>query len=149
MHPVPIDPTPFAQKSDSAVWRGALSGRPNTTLAPDSTWRRFGAEILSDLNQPQTEEALWTLHQELMGITRYNLVFRYHLSKNMNVGLTIKDEYKAAKETSLLAPLCNNRTGIEWFFRSKYLLSLTGNDTGSNFLPAANSNSVVLKEEDG
>lgn len=29
------------------------------------------------------------------------------------------------------------------------MLSLSGNDTGSNFLPAAASNSVILKEEDG
>ncbi len=149
VHPTPIDPIPFDNKADIAAWRGALSGRPNTALAPNAKYRRFGAEILIDLCQPQSGEALWALHEELMGITRYNLVLRYFMSKEMDVGLTLTDAFKIARETSLLAPLCKNRTAIDWFFQSKYVLCLTGNDTGSNFLPAANSNSVVLKEEDG
>lgn len=149
VHSTPIDPIPFENKANMAVWRGALSGRPNIALAPNAKHRRFGSEILRDLNQPQTDEALWALHEELMGITRYNLVLRYFMSKEMDVGLTLTDALKTARETSLLAPLCRNRTAIDWFFKSKYVLCLTGNDTGSNFLPAANSNSIVLKEDDG
>jgi len=149
VHKTPIDPIPFDEKADIAAWRGALSGRPNATLAPNVKYRRFAVEILKDLSQPQTDEALWALHEELMGITRYNLVLRYFMSKEMDVGLTLTDTLKTARETSLLAPLCRNRTAIDWFFQSKYVLCLAGNDTGSNFLPAANSNSVVLKEDDG
>jgi len=149
VHKTPIDPIPFDKKTDILAWRGALSGRPNKALAPNVKHRRFGAEILKELCQPQTDEALWKLHEELMGITRYNLVLRYFMSKDANVGLTLNDSFKTARETKLLAPLCRKRTAIDWFFRSKYVLCLTGNDTGSNFLPTANSNSVVLKEEDG
>ncbi|MBL1436854.1 MAG: hypothetical protein COB08_011755 [Rhodobacteraceae bacterium] len=149
VHSTPIDPIPFENKADIAAWRGALSGRPNTALAPNVKYRRFGSEILKDLSKPQTDAALWALHEELMGITRYNLVLRYFMSKEMDVGLTLTDKFKTARETSLLAPLCRNRTAIDWFFKSKYVLCLTGNDTGSNFLPAANSNSIVLKEDDG
>ncbi len=149
VHAKPIDPIPFAQKADIAVWRGALSGRPKIALAPHVKIRRFASEILKNLNQPQSDEGLWALHEELMGITRYNLVLRYFMSKEMDVGLTLNDRFKAARDTTLLAPLCRNRTAIDWFFESKYVLCLTGNDTGSNFLPAANSNSIVLKEEDG
>jgi len=35
-----------------------------------------------------------------------------------------------------------------WVQQGRYVLSLSGNDTGSNFLSAAASNAVVLKEED-
>nr|WP_237422087.1 glycosyl transferase family 90 [Frigidibacter albus] len=36
-----------------------------------------------------------------------------------------------------------------WFHGFRYLLSLSGRDGGSNFLPAAQTQGVVLKEEDG
>lgn len=149
VHPAPIDHIPFGEKLDIAVWRGTLSGRPNSVLAPEAKRRRFGADILRELNEPQSEESLWALHEELMGNTRYHLVLRYHMSKEMDVGLTLPKGLQFASETALLAPLCTRRKPVNWFFKSRYILSLAGNDTGSNFLMAANSNSVVLQETDG
>ncbi|MBL4807340.1 MAG: hypothetical protein JKY31_08630 [Rhodobacteraceae bacterium] len=84
-----------------------------------------------------------------MGITRYNIVARYFQSPDMDFALTLRAKHRKAQKTSLLSPFCKKRVPLQWFFKSKYILSLTGNDTGSNFLMAANSNSVVLKEEDG
>ena len=38
---------------------------------------------------------------------------------------------------------------MSWQRQFRYILSMRGNDTGSNFIPALDSNSVVLREEDG
>jgi len=149
VHPEPIDTIPFEAKTDIAFWRGNLSGRPNKALAPDVAQRRYAVAIMKSIVTATSEEELWQYHEELMGITRYNFVLRYYKSADMNVALTLRGKNKKARNSQLLAPLCKHRMAMSWFFNSKYLFSLSGNDTGSNFLMAANSNSVVLKEEDG
>ncbi|HIP22261.1 MAG TPA: hypothetical protein EYG79_01495 [Rhodobacteraceae bacterium] len=145
VHQAPIDTLPFDQKSDIARWRGALAGRPNKALRPHASPRRFAATMMEDLSEAQLED----LHEELMGVTRYNVVVKYLHSNTVDADLTLRDEQKAARNSALLAPLCKPREPLSWFFESKYILSLSGTDTGSNFLMAANSNAVTLKEEDG
>ena len=149
VHARPIDPIAFDDKNDLAIWRGNLSGTPNKALAIKNSPPRLALKIMEDLEAAGSDEELWELHRELMGITRYNFVLRYFMSEEMDVALTLRDQHKAARNTRLLKPLCKARKPVEWFFNSKYIFSLSGNDTGSNFLMAANSNSVVLKEEDG
>lgn len=148
VHATPIDPIPFEQKRDVACWRGNLTGRTNRALAPLDKKRRFAFRILKDLENAVTDEEIWRLHEEMMGITRYNLVRRYCLSKEINAALVFPKHHENVSKTALLEPLSKNRVGLDWFFQHKYILSLSGNDTGSNFLMAANSNSVVLKERD-
>ena len=149
VHTTPVDQIPFDEKDNIAVWRGNLAGRPNKVLAPNNQRRRLAQIIMKSLETAESEAELWQHHEELMGITRYNFVLRYFMSDEMDVALTLRNQHKKARETRLLKSLCKNREPMEWFFKSKYVFSLSGNDTGSNFLMAANSNSVVLKEEDG
>lgn len=149
MHQTPIDTLPFAQKSEIARWRGALAGTPNVALRPAPGRRRFAADMLADISPECSEAELNLLHQELMGVTRYNLVFTQQTSPNIDAFFTLQDDQKTALNSPLLAPLCKPRVPLDWFFQSKYILSLAGTDTGSNFLMAANSNSITLKEDDG
>ncbi len=149
MHQTPIDTLPFAQKSDVARWRGALAGTPNVALRPEPGRRRIAASMLKDISSESPAAALKRLHEELMGVTRYNLVVKHLLSPTVDAFLTLRGGQKTAQNLPFLAPLCKPREPLEWFFASKYILSLSGTDTGSNFLMAANSNSITLKEEDG
>lgn len=148
MHETPIDTLPFTQKSSIARWRGALAGTPNTTLRPSGP-RRFAATMLEEITAESSESQLKHLHEELMGVTRYNLVFKHLDSPKVDAFLTLSEDQKTARNSPLLSPLCKPREPLNWFFQSKYILSLSGTDTGSNFLMAANSNSITLKEEDG
>ena len=52
-------------------------------------------------------------------------------------------------ERRVLAPFCRWREPLDWHYGYRYIASLSGHDTGSNFFTAANSNAVVMKEEDG
>ncbi|NOR61184.1 MAG: hypothetical protein GQ535_01655 [Rhodobacteraceae bacterium] len=149
VHHAPIDTLLFDQKSDIARWRGALAGRPNKALRPHAGPRRFAATMLAEISAETSEAQLKDLHEELMGVTRYNVAVKYVKSNTVDAFLTLRDDQKTAQNSALLAPLCKPREPLEWFFESKYILSLSGTDTGSNFLMAANSNSVTLKEEDG
>ncbi len=149
MHQTPIDPIPFAQKSDIARWRGALAGQPNHALRPQAGPRRFAADMLAEISPQSTKAELRALHEELMGVTRYHLVFTHLNDPDIDAFLTLGSHQNTARNSALLAPLCKPREPLEWFFQSKYILSLSGTDTGSNFLMAANSNAVTLKEEDG
>ena len=45
--------------------------------------------------------------------------------------------------------LCHPKQSRTWFQKFRYILSLSGNDTGSNFLSAASSNALILTKEDG
>jgi hypothetical protein len=105
--------------------------------------------MLEDISPESSEAELKRLHEELMGVTRYNLVVKHLSSPTVDAFLTLLDTQKTAQNSPLISPLCKPREPLEWFFQSKYILSLSGTDTGSNFLMAANSNSITLKEEDG
>ena len=151
VHSESIDKMDFEDKSDRAVWRGNLSGRPNEVLAPTISERRGANVILEHLAkiEESDEEALINIRQELLGITRYNLVARCFMSSDIDALLTLSFKHLSVKKSPLLSLFCGKRVELDWFFQSKYILSLSGFDTGSNFLMAANSNSVVMKEEDG
>jgi len=149
VHPEPIDKIKFEDKLDKAVWRGNLSGHPNEALAPTLAKRRGANRILEHLRSTQNEEEQIAIYNELMGITRYNVVARFFMSEDIDAALTINHKFSDLKKSPLLSLYWGKRVDLNWFFESKYILSLSGFDTGSNFLMAANSNSVVMKEEDG
>jgi len=149
MHESPIDTLPFKQKSSVARWRGALAGTPNTALRPTPGPRRFAATMLQDISPDSSEAQLNHLHEELMGVTRYNLVFNHLNTPGVDAFFTLSEDQETARNSPLLSPLTKPRVPLNWFFQSKYILSLSGTDTGSNFLMAANSYSITLKEEDG
>ena len=67
----------------------------------------------------------------------------------IDAALTIDGRLSNVRQHPFLRSLCARRRPLNWFFKHKYIISLAGYDTGSNFLLAANSNSVVMKEEDG
>jgi len=142
VHQTPIDPFSFDQKRDVLRWRGHFSG---PTSAPEVQ----ASDLLKTLANaaPTTQNSL--ILQQLKGNVRFNTVSRFAGSQSVDAALALKGEHKAAAQHPLLAQHCQNRVNLRWFFKAKYILSLSGTDTGSNFLMAANSYSVVFKEEDG
>ncbi|MBL1436853.1 MAG: hypothetical protein COB08_011750 [Rhodobacteraceae bacterium] len=142
VHQTPIDPFSFDQKLDIAHWRGHLSGPTNTPEARAS-------DVLRKLADPTSAIDNTTILQQLSGNTRFNVVTQFAGSKSVDAAFALKGIHKAAAQHPLIAKHCQKRVNLRWFFKAKYILSLSGTDTGSNFLMAANSYSVVLKEEDG
>ncbi len=141
VHQTPIDPFSFDQKLDVARWRGHLSG-------PTSTPGLQASDVLQRLTKPTSSAQNTQILQQLNGNIRFCVVTQFSGSKSVDAALALKGMHKAAAQHSLLAQHCQKRVNPRWFFKAKYILSLSGTDTGSNFLMAANSYSVVLKEED-
>lgn len=142
-----MDPIPFENKKDVCVWRGNLAGRSFTQGGAKT---RPSHLILQDIiNGPQDETTQETLYTELLTLPRYNVIHRLMGHPDFDLGITLSGKNKRAASTDLLHLYCKPNEPTEWFYGFKYRLSLSGYDTGSNFLSAACSNSVVLKEEDG
>ncbi|MBL4807996.1 MAG: hypothetical protein JKY31_12040 [Rhodobacteraceae bacterium] len=145
----PIDTLDFDQKLDTAGWRGRINGTTIKELAPNLEKYRLSTLILEDFSDAKTAVEIEGYHQELMGLTRFNLVSRSLFSENIDAALTFDPRLNNFEDHPLFKLLCAKAVLPQWFFKYKYILSISGYDTGSNFFLAANSNSVVLKEEDG
>lgn len=145
-----VDRIPFEAKQDICVWRGNLTGRPNEALAPDLEPRLASNRILTELlRSGTTANRRAELEEQLFGITRFDLTNRLAQSPDFDFGLTLPKKFDAAMADPLLAPHIAMIQDVSWFHQFRYVASLSGHDTGSNFLMAAQSGSVVLKEEDG
>lgn len=150
VHHTTWDQIDFDQKIDRCVWRGALSGRPNSILAPYLPERRPAHVIVKELQsmdhiQDDTSDIL----KELRGLTRFSVLERLFDNEDFDLGLVQKEPLASTAANTTLGRYVKQEEEPQWFFQFKYVVSLSGYDTGSNFLMAANSNSVVLKEEDG
>ncbi|SDJ99406.1 glycosyl transferase family 90 [Aliiruegeria lutimaris] len=144
------DPIPFEEKKDALAWRGNLAGRALAGRFPEQKIRRPSHQILQDLMKAERGgEAETLLEAELMQLTRYEFVSRYFGHPDFDIGFTLPDQFRTLREESLLSLYCTERVPLSWVYGYRYIASLSGHDTGSNFFTAANSNSVVLKEEDG
>lgn len=140
------DGVAWQDKADVAVWRGNLSGRPVAALGPGPG--RGPHQVLADLARgPGAADA--ALERELLATTRYSVVRRFAGRAGFDLGLALPAHHAAAAAHPLLAPYCGPRMPPPWFHGFRYLLSLSGRDGGSNFLSAAQTHGVVLKEEDG
>ncbi|MDJ0627827.1 MAG: glycosyl transferase family 90 [Rhodobacter sp.] len=147
--PQPVDRLSFEQKADAVGWRGKLAGRAGFHDGCGARAGRSAAQILGELatSPPRDREA--EIEAELQGLVRYRVLKRFADRPDFDMQLTLMGEHAKLAGHRFLAGLCGERRPPEWFFRYRYIPCLSGYDTGSNFFLAANSNSVVLKEEDG
>lgn len=82
-------------------------------------------------------------------VPRYNAVKTLRNDPDFEIAFVLRDKWKRLSKTPAFAGLTSPKRPRDWFYQFRYVLSLAGNDTGSNFLSAAASNSLILKEEDG
>ncbi|MEM1266756.1 MAG: glycosyl transferase family 90 [Pseudomonadota bacterium] len=137
------DEVPWSQKADAAVWRGALAGLTQAKLMPDRAEPRLAYVLARELSEGGDA---WP---SLLGLSRHNLVHRTATSPDIDAKLVLGRGQSGLANHPRLAPYVDARRAPSFFHRYRYVLSLAGYDTGSNFLMAANTRSVVLKEEDG
>ncbi|WP_299906865.1 glycosyl transferase family 90 [uncultured Paracoccus sp.] len=141
------DRIPFDEKEDRLVWRGHISG---SALPRDDLPRRPVHQLLSQLravgeNRDQQAETF----ARLCDVPRLAFLRRWIDHPDFDIGMVLAWRFRDLASHPLLAPYARPRAGGSFFQRFRYQLTLAGYDHGSNFIGAINSNSVLLKEEDG
>ncbi len=143
----PIDDVPFPEKSDRCVWLGNMTGRMSAVLTPEERPRRGVYKIRDDAYATDPD---WdNIIADLACVPRYRVVATHRGDPDFDVGFVLAPKWKRLAQSPAFKGLTSPRQTRTWFHQFKYILSLSGNDTGSNFLSAAASNSLILKEEDG
>ncbi|MEL6957565.1 MAG: glycosyl transferase family 90 [Pseudomonadota bacterium] len=146
----PIDPLPFTDKIDRVCWLGNITGRMHPDLTPDGRERRNVYNIRDQIAGAQGAELPWDdIIADLMCVPRYRAVHALKDDPDFEIGLVARPKWRAAMRTKPFDGMIHHTVQPIWFYQFKYILSLQGNDTGSNFLPAVASGSLVFKEEDG
>lgn len=144
------DKMPFADKQDKCVWLGNLTGRMIAALTPEDRPKRNVYAIRDDARRLRETGGDWEgILRDLACVPRYRVVSTFHDHPDFILGFTLKRKWRNLAETPIFRGLLHSFEKPSWFHNFRYVLSLSGNDTGSNFLPAAASNSLILKEEDG
>lgn len=138
----------FEDKHDVVGWRGKITGQAGFHSGIPNG--RPAHKILRNfLRKELSEEDEVRLVEELSKLSRFEFLLRHYHKANFDLGFILTPEFKALSDPSKLGMYCKPRVEPSWFYRFRYILCLSGHDTASNFFVAANSNSVVLKEEDG
>lgn len=146
----PDDTVNFKDKEDHCVWLGNMTGRMLPELAAQGRDIRSVYDIRDEAETLSKRSRKWAdIIDDLMAVSRYRLVKTYRDHPDFTVGLVLRARWKALSDTPAFKDVTSDKQPRHWFHRFRYVLSLAGNDTGSNFLSAAASNSVILKEEDG
>jgi len=143
--PVCRDTVPFEDKDDVLGWRGNLTGRALPELGPAGSERQHATQLADELGSGRDDEVVAALRT----VPRYRVLDRLVDRPDADVGLALGEKWKAKETPPQIARLVRPRLAYEELYRHRYLLSLSGNDSASNFLMAADSGSVVLREEDG
>lgn len=147
VHAASPDPIPWGQKADRVAWRGDLSGNvPEADGSPGTS----SFDLLTRLDRmPVDDDAgLEAVMAQLARLPRLNAVRRLQ-GPDYDLALALTPYLQPYQDLPMLAPHVGSRQPREWFHGFRYVLSLPGYDTGSNFLMAANSGSLVMKAEDG
>ena len=143
----PKDAIPFANKADRVVWLGNMTGRMSPVLTPDGRELRGVYNIRDRMEKPDAD---WDeIIADLSCVPRYNAVKTYRDHPDFDVGLVLRARWKRLQTSPAFDGLCTPFQPRTHFHGFKYVLSLAGNDTGSNFLSTSATNSLILKEEDG
>ena len=146
----PIDEIPFENKRDICAWRGNLTGMSFVEAGLKTEKSRASFQILDDLaGRNRNQKSLDGIQRELLTLTRFKVVKTFFANPLFELGFSLPNKHKPAGLSSILSQYCKPSVPTNQFHKYKYLLSLSGHDTGSNFLWSASTNSVVLKEEDG
>jgi len=141
----PPDTLAFDDKRDAVVWRGALSGRTR----PMRPGGRNCMHLIAALETAPTAKDGAPILAELRKNLRFGMVFDRATAPDFDLGLTCDDRIAASLARHGVGHLVKPSRPMSWQRQFRYILSMRGNDTGSNFIPALDSNSVVLREEDG
>lgn len=134
----------FSEKSDTVAWRGNLAGRALPELGPEGAGNEHATDLTRRLHDHGDERALAALYT----VPRFRLLSRWIGRPDTDLGLVLGENWEAGLP-SQIAQLRRPRLSYTELYRHRFLLSLSGNDGASNFLMSMNSNSVVLREEDG
>lgn len=141
------DDLPFNKKKNVAIWRGALSG-PCSDVINGEYEKAAQVVIQQLLKKLSVNECIKEHVDALLCDLRVSFVCAYHSSTKVDAGIVLNKDQLKLKDTSLKKIIAERLTHVE-IFKYKYIICLRGFDTASNFLMAASSNSVALKEEDG
>lgn len=141
----PPDDLAFADKQDAVVWRGALSGKSRPLDGGGRTTRH----LLAELSAAKSADRAADVVEELRRNVRFGLVDRYATAPGFDVGLTCDDTIATVLRQAGLDHVVQPWRPMSYQRQFRYILSVRGNDTGSNLIPALDGNSVVLREEDG
>lgn len=145
----PRDGIPFADKEDRCIWLGNLTGRIMRSLLPGQDKYPLARNLLEELAEGVTPERRAEMARQFAAIPRYRIVSRLMGRPGFDLGFVLPPKHQKAGQDPLIAPYVTARRPNTWSHGARYVLSLSGNDTGSNFLPAVASQSLLLKEEDG
>lgn len=141
----PPDALAFDDKRDAVVWRGALSGgtRP---LRPGG---QNCLKLIAALEAAPNAKFAAALVEELRQNLRFGTVYDRASDTDFDLGLTCDDRITGILARHGVGHVVKPARPMSWQRQFRFILSMRGNDTGSNFIPALDSNSVVLREEDG
>ena len=138
----------FEDKADLVCRRGALSGHCSNTAAGE-----FAQPVHQLVQRIATSKRTRWIAQggisQLSLNVRFAFVDKYWDHPDFDVRLTPNDVGGSALNRIGKGHLIGEYAAAHFFYQFRYLLCLRGFDTASNFVFAANSNSVVFKEEDG
>ncbi|MCC1481195.1 glycosyl transferase family 90 [Roseibaca sp. Y0-43] len=141
----PPDHIAFEDKQDAVVWRGALSGKTR----PTGGGGKNCMVLISTLEAAKSAEEAPPIIAELRLNPRFGVVFDRTGQPGFDLGLTCDERLTAILTRHGLGHIAAPWKPMSYQRQFRYILSIRGNDTGSNFIPALDSNSVVLREEDG
>lgn len=156
----PRDDIAFADKADTCAWRGNMTGRMIPELTPEHAsdapelqtvyaLRDRALALTSKASEQVTPHDWDALIADFDCTPRYRTLRRFANHPDFDLGFVLRGDWKRLASSPLFADFVRPKVPATWFHDYRYVLSLSGNDTGSNFLMAAASNSVVLKEDDG
>lgn len=144
------DVIPFEDKTDRCIWLGNLTGRMSVVLTPEGRDRRGVYKIRDQAVALPADSPDWAdLITDLDCVPRYRVVKTYRDHPDFEVGFVMRSHWKKLEMSPAFAGLCDPMRPQTFFHDFRYILSLAGNDTGSNFIVAASTNALILKEEDG
>lgn len=141
------DRIPFDLKQDRLAWRGHISGamrRADGMPGPSS--HRLLLDLRAAAGDRAREAAIF---EDLCRTQRLAFLRRWIDHRDFDIGMVLAWSLRDLADHPLLAPYARPARPASWFHGFRYQLNISGYDHGSNFLGAANSRSVVLKEEDG
>ena len=141
----PPDTLAFDDKRDAVVWRGALSGRTRPTRPGGKNC----LQLIAALDVAPTAQDAAPILAELRQNLRFGVVHDRANAPDFDLGLTCDDRITDIFTRHGIGHVVKPSRPMSWQRQFRYILSMRGNDTGSNFIPALDSNSVVLREEDG
>lgn len=141
------DPIPFEDKLDKIVWRGMISGNLVTgERRPGLPSFHFLNDLERASDDPAARAEAW---DKLSRTSRLAFVRAWIDHPDFDIGVVMAWRFRNFADDPLLAPYCRPRAGRALMNRYRYQLYMAGYDHGSNFIGAIDSQSVLLKEEDG